>query len=373
MKKILRKTWLIGLVTLFVLASVIPSINANNEADETILKQAQPKPLKALWEDNFDSYDDGSSMHGQGEWKGWDNDPTWTAYVTSAESLSSPHSVDIVGDADLVHEYTGCTSGQWVYTAWQYIPDDFLGQTAFILLSDYTDGAGQDNKWAIQIAFDSATGEVQSQHSGPSLPYKTGEWIELRCEIDLDTDLFVFYYDGDVLEQKAWTAGPNDLGDGFLNIAAVDLFANAASTVYYDDMSLEGGATQPDLTCTGELDWIDVTTGETVTGTITIQNAGPDELSWEIESYPTDWGIWTFSDESGTGVVPGTPVTIDVTVVAPDEQETTFTGEVVLVNSNNPDDTCTVDTSLVTPMSHNLPFLQWFMSRHPIIAEFLGF
>ena len=61
-------------------------------------------------------------MHGQGGWKGWDNDPTWTAYVTSAESRSTPHSVDVKGDTDLVHEYDGYTSGYFIYTAWQYLP-----------------------------------------------------------------------------------------------------------------------------------------------------------------------------------------------------------------------------------------------------------
>jgi len=375
MKNMIRKTWLISIAILFVVASVLPSISANLEADETILRQAQPKPLPVFWEENFDSYDDGSSMHGQGGWKGWDNDPTWTAYVTSAESLSSPHSVDIVGDADLVHEYSGCTSGQWVYTAWQYIPDDFMGQSAFILLSDYTDGAGQDNKWAVQMAFDSVTGEVQSQHGGPSLTYVTGEWIELRCEIDLDTDWFEFYYDGDLLEAKEWTAGPNNGFDGFLNIAAVDLFANVASTVYYDDMSLVGEATEPDLDCSGDLSWPEVEIGATVTGTITVENIGAagSELSWEIESYPTDWGTWTFSEESGTGLTPEMgPITIDVTVVAPEETETTFTGKVIFVNTDNPDDTCEVQVSLTTPLSHSLPFFNFIAERFPIIAKILG-
>ena len=77
-----------------------------------------------VWEENFDSYTDGSSMHGQGGWKGWDNDPFWTAYVTSAQARSSPHSVNIAGDSDLVHEYTGYTSGDFIYTAYIYIPSD---------------------------------------------------------------------------------------------------------------------------------------------------------------------------------------------------------------------------------------------------------
>ena len=33
----------------------------------------------------------------------------------------------------------------------------FEGNSYFILLSDYTDGAGQENKWAVVLKFDSDT------------------------------------------------------------------------------------------------------------------------------------------------------------------------------------------------------------------------
>ena len=144
MKNTLRKTWLIGIVILFVGASVLPSISANIEAGD--ITREQPQPLTAFWEDNFDSYDLGSSMHGQGGWKGWDNDPAWTAYVSADQFDSSPHSLDIVADADLIHEYSGTTSGQWTYITHVYVPSDLIGLSYFILLSDYLDGAGANNK-----------------------------------------------------------------------------------------------------------------------------------------------------------------------------------------------------------------------------------
>ena len=377
MKNMLRKTWLIGIVILFVGASVLPSISANiNEADDITLKQIQPQPLTTFWEDNFDSYDDGSSMHGQGGWKGWDNDPLWTAYVTSDQSFSGPHSVDIVADADLVHEYSGCTSGAWTFSTMQFIPEDFMGQSYFILLSQYEEPATQEScLWAVQLRFDSDLEIVQSEHAGLDLPLITGQWVEIRVEIDLDVDWMEIYYDGDLLEEKAWTAGPNNDFTSILNIGAVDLYAALASSVYYDDMSLEGGATQPDLDCTGDLDWIDVEPGATVTGSFTVENIGAagTGLNWEIDTYP-DWGTWTFTPDSGTGLTPeDDPVTIDVEIVAPEDPETEFSGSVKIMNTDNPDDYCTIDASLVTPMSYNMPFLQWFMDRHPIIAAFLGF
>ena len=94
------------------------------------------------------------------------------------------------------------------------------------------------NKWALVIRFDATLQVIESESDLVTLPLITGEWVELRTEIDLDTDWFQFYYDNSLLIEKAWTAGWNNAGDGFLVIDAVDLFANTATSVYYDDMSL---------------------------------------------------------------------------------------------------------------------------------------
>ena len=372
MKNMLRKTWLIGIVILFVGASVLPSISANINEAGTITRQGQTQSLMVFWEDNFDSYALGSSMHGQGGWAGWENDPAWTAYVTDDQALSTPHSVDIVGAADLVHEFTGANSGIWTFTTHVYVPSDQVGNSYFILISDYQ---GTASKWAVQTWFD--TDQMLFTHDdGDFLPLITDEWVEIRVEIDLDADWHELYYDDDLLYEKAWTAGPFNAGDGILNIGCVDLFSYETDSVYYDDMSLVGEATEPDLDCEGDLDWVNVTAGETVTGSFTVENIGaPDsELNWEIDTYP-DWGTWTFTPDSGTGLLPGTPVTINVEVVAPGDPESEFTGSVKIVNIDDAADYCTIDASLVTPVSHShsMPFLQWFMNRHPIIAEILGF
>lgn len=193
-----------------------------------------PASAVAQWSENFDSYALGSGMHGQGGWEGWGGDPTWDAYVTDVQSLSAPHSVDIVGDADLVHTYEGYTSGQWTYTANIYTPSDLVApnNTYFILLNTY----GAVNNWSTQIAFDPATGSVTSEFDGGTLPIVYDTWMELRVEIDLDADWQDIYYGGNLLAGKSWTGGVS--GGGALNIGAVDLFAYGATSVYYDDMSL---------------------------------------------------------------------------------------------------------------------------------------
>jgi len=136
----------------------------------------------------------------------------------------------------------------------------------------------------------------------------------------------------------------------------------------------------PNLDCSGTLSWIDVTPGGTVTGTITVENVGEPEslLDWEISEYP-DWGDWSFDPENGSGLTPEDgPETIGVSVVAPDEENTEFTGEIILVNSENTDDTCSIDVSLATPVNQfqsnqQIPsFLQIIIERYPILRQVFG-
>jgi hypothetical protein len=200
-----------------------------------------PISARADWSENFDSYALGSGLHGQGGWHGWDGSAGADAYVSDVQAQSLPHSVSITGASDMVHEYTGYTAGTWVYTAWQYIPTDFTGTSYFILLNTYAD-FGPYN-WSTQVSFNSA-GYIQNDATLEQLPLIRGRWVEIRVEIDLTADIQTFFYDGQMLSTGSWMDGLT--GGGLANIAAVDLFANSASPVYYDDMSLVGEGTPTD-------------------------------------------------------------------------------------------------------------------------------
>jgi len=240
-----------------------------------------PASAIADWEDDFDSYENGSDMHGQGGWKGWDNNPAATAFVTDVQARSDPHSVDIVDAADLVHEYFGYTSGDWTYTAWMYVPEDFSEDpntalpagTYFIMQNTYND-LGPYN-WSVQLDFQENgmlvgdCGGVDDPNGNDpnnvSMPYVKGEWAEIRVDIFLDPedDWTQVYYNDTLLDSDdladhpvlgggySWTKGIfGQDTDGQLNIGAVDLWANASSSVYYDDMSLEPRAAD----CPGDVD-----------------------------------------------------------------------------------------------------------------------
>ena len=155
---------------------------------------------------------------------------------------------------------------------------------------------------------------------------------------------------------------------------------------YLYDVALvltDGEPADPDLECDGELSWTDISPGATVTGDFVVRNNGaPDSiLHWKIESYPTDWGTnWTFTPNASILTIGAGWITVDVEVIAPDDPNEEFTGEVKLVNVLDPSNSCTIDVSLATPRNRafniNLLFLR-FLEQHPhmfpILRHMLGF
>ena len=231
----------------------------------------------ADWSENFDEYPTGFQLHGQGGWSGWGGDPNAGALTSDVQAYSTPNSVDILGASDLVHSYSGYTSGVWTYTAWQYIPTDFDGTTYFILLNTYTNG-GADTNWSTQVNFNSATGLVTNDGSaGGTLPMITGQWVEIRDEINLDSDTQSFYYGGDLLFSGSWSDGMS--GGGAVNIAAVDLFANSASSVFYDDISISQFVDTPWLSA-------DPTSGTT-------DPQGSSDVDVMLDGTGMDLGVYT--------------------------------------------------------------------------------
>ncbi|MFO7676863.1 MAG: VCBS repeat-containing protein [Thermoplasmatota archaeon] len=127
---------------------------------------------------------------------------------------------------------------------------------------------------------------------------------------------------------------------------------------------------EDNLECNGVLHFNDITPGSIVSGTINIQNIGMSgsELDWEIESYPS-WGTWTFTPISGTGLTPEDgEIVVVVEIVAPQDKNQEFTGEVVIINSNNQYDFCSISVSLTTPLSQKnlMNNLQVFQQREPL-------
>lgn len=191
------------------------------------------------WSDNFDSYTAGSPVVGSGGWEEWGAGAG--ANVVSTQALSAPNSIDIVGASDLVHQYPGVTSGKWVYRTMQYIPSNTTGTSYFILLNTYNSAQAIYN-WSVQVEFDptlgTVTGDFGASNNGTA-QLVTDAWVEIKVFIDFDNDLTEFFYNGEqVGPAYSWTGGVFGQGGGAQSLGAVDLYANLASSVYYDDMEL---------------------------------------------------------------------------------------------------------------------------------------
>jgi hypothetical protein len=133
--------------------------------------------------------------------------------------------------------------------------------------------------------------------------------------------------------------------------------------LYYNQIIIDSIS---DLECEGELNWEDVLSSSTVEGCFTVKNVGDSgsDLNWEITGFP-EWGDWTFTPVSGSGLTPENgPLTVNVSVTAPPNENTEFTGKVKVVNTENVSDYFEIDIYLKTPRSKSL--------HHPILSKILN-
>lgn len=166
--------------------------------------------------------------------------------------------------------------------------------------------------------------------------------------------------------------GPWGTGWGHTNWLHDLLGANA-------NFQLTGDVLVPDLQCTGALSWSSVTANSVVTGSFTVENIGISEskLDWAVTSWP-GWGTWTFAPQNGNDLKPADGlVTVQVSVIAPDEKEQTFSGAIEITNIHDTSDKETILVSLTTPKNKivNRPvlqFLEHFLDRSPLLARLLN-
>jgi len=134
----------------------------------------------------------------------------------------------------------------------------------------------------------------------------------------------------------------------------------------------------PDLDCTGSLSWTNVQPGQTVNGSFQVQNiGGPGSLlNWTINVSSLDWGTWTFNPESGENLTPEDgQVTVQVSVVAPNQENAEFEGYIRVENRDNSTDFDVISVYLKTPVNTNAiqtmihQFLFKFRQWHPFLKK----
>jgi hypothetical protein len=157
-------------------------------------------------------------------------------------------------------------------------------------------------------------------------------------------------------DEWSYTWDSNSVEDGEILFQAVSIDSHGhQSGVDYLRVNVQNTIPDPpkipDLTCEGELSWELVSPGDIMTGSFVVSNIGDAEslLDWKITDYPEDWGRWTFNPSEGYDLTPedGT-ITIQVSVESPTDQEQIFSGQIKIVNMEEPDDFETIDVILTT-------------------------
>jgi PKD repeat protein len=185
--------------------------------------------------DNFDSYDEGTGIQGQGGWEPWDLAAP-DATVSAEQSFSEPHSLRLQPGSDEVQVLAEVASGRWTARAMTYVPSTMGGDAYFILLNTYAHGGAKN--WSTQVRFNVATvtslgGSDFGRPPTSTRPTITDEWVEIRVEIDLDTNSQTIFYGGEPLDEAhTWQA------TGINEIQCMDLYSDTADGFYYDEVAL---------------------------------------------------------------------------------------------------------------------------------------
>ena len=199
-----------------------------------------------FFDERFDTYVTGSTISGQGGWTTWDNNAAANTTVVNTQSFTPPNSLLIAGASDIVHTFTGVTSGLWYAKVMVYIPSTQVGESWFILLNTYVAGIHNLPDWSAQVVFCrtgcSTTGVVPGMVTSigggevmhiATTPLIMNQFVEIRAQVNLTTNQYQLFYNGVLFETQPWVvAAP-------LRIQAMDLFSNNSTQTFMDNVWLD--------------------------------------------------------------------------------------------------------------------------------------
>jgi len=198
-------------------------------------------------EDNMDSYTVGDYLAEVGDdWTTWSNAPGGPedALVTDVEASSTPNSVLVEENNDIVLIMDDYTSGVYTYEMKMFVPTGYCGY--YNIQVTNVPGTG----WAFQIYFQTDGTALADAGAAGALTYSFNhdEWMELKIVIDLDSDWATYYHNG--VEMIGWQYTLGTFGAGVpLSFGGVNIFGGANSggpgdtpMFYFDDVVLSSGA-----------------------------------------------------------------------------------------------------------------------------------
>ena len=113
----------------------------------------------------------------------------------------------------------------------------------------------------------------------------------------------------------------------------------------------------PKLNCVGQITFTEVKAGaHTLHGEFRVENIGDpgSNLNWLISEWP-NWGTWMFNPSSGTHLQPKDgqiKVAVDITIIG--KPYDSFSGDIKVVNTDNSDDSDSVQVAISFPTNKNV-------------------
>ncbi len=245
----------------------------------------------------------------------------------------------------------------------------YVSQGTYCIKVKAKDIYGNEGSWSDPLCVNIGSGE----NNPPNMPSKPSGPTTGKPEIEYTYTTSTTDPDGDMVKY-GWEWTGDNMVDGWTNFyssgatSSVKLVFDKEGT-YYIKVKAEdehgaqsqfsaqlmvvismGDDEQPDLYCDGSLFWTDITPGLSVYGNFSISNIGGINslLSWEISSFP-DWGSWSFTPSNGMDLSPEDGgVVVDVFVTSPYEENQSFSGQIIIVNNEDSNDSCEIEVTLKT-------------------------
>ena len=340
----IRKCIVVGIILILIPLSVpmaVSNVGVLNQ-DATVLDKFPLKEVEILFEDSFEDYPDFVLDF-----------PPWMQI-----DIDGQHTIGLTLYDYPNEHYVG---SYIIFNPYNTIPPMADAPphsgSKFAACFTATQGGGNDDWLITPQLYADEFDEVYFWARQWSDLYNPERFQVLVSTTGINTTDFLFISPFPYIETSAiWTNYSFDLSqfsgkDIYIAVRCISL--NTAFLML-DDFCVTHVVTipEPDLDCSGKLNWDDVPPGATMYGNFTVSNNGESGsmLNWEIDRFPT-WGTWTFEPESGTNLSAGNSTTVFVSVVAPSEKNKNFNGGIKIVNSDDTDDSCSVDVVLKTPHS----------------------
>jgi hypothetical protein len=193
-------------------------------------------------------------LEGQGIWIDWlGNNTDFTKVVNTNNSTpGGSQCIEVTNGADTVADFDqlpggSFDSGQWIVKVQSYVPTGSGGRTYFLVMNNWDVTGAPPYEWNVQMALYGGFNRVQTSTPNGVIerPIIKDQWVEIRCEFDLDNHSVSVYYNNDLqatYDPRCGVTTGCGVPYATSSIDAIDLYPDPGTfpgPVYFDDLRVD--------------------------------------------------------------------------------------------------------------------------------------